>query len=50
MPIEGFERVGPADEGTLGLEPVLFLVLYVLKSWLGVDIFPDHHLSDMLPL
>ncbi len=26
--------------------PVIFFALYIIKSWLGIDIFPDHHLSD----
>ncbi|WP_075187216.1 hypothetical protein [Teredinibacter haidensis] len=28
--------------------PLLFLVLYLLKSLLGIDIFSDQHLSDLL--
>lgn len=27
---------------------VLFIVLYTVKSLLGIDIFPDHHLGDFL--
>ena len=30
------------------LVPVLLLILYVLKSLAGIDIFPDQHLSDIL--
>lgn len=30
------------------LLPVLLLILYALKSLAGIDIFPDHHLSDIL--
>jgi len=26
--------------------PVMFLAIYLLKTFLGIDIFPDHHLSD----
>ncbi len=26
--------------------PLLFLALYMLKSWLGIDLFADRHLSD----
>ena len=28
--------------------PVVFLLLYIVKSWAGIDIFPDHHLSDFI--
>lgn len=28
--------------------PILFMVLYVTKSWLGIDLFPDQHLSDFI--
>ena len=30
--------------------PVMFLTLYLLKTFLGIDIFPDHHLSDFFSL
>lgn len=30
------------------IAPVIFLLLYIIKSWLGIDIFPDHHLSDLI--
>lgn len=26
------------------------LGLYLLKNALGIDLFPDHHLSDFIPL
>lgn len=26
--------------------PIIFLALYVVKSFLGIDLFPDQHLSD----
>ena len=28
------------------LAPILFIALYLIKSFLGIDIFPDQHLSD----
>ncbi len=28
------------------LLPLIFLGLYLIKAWLGIDIFPDAHLSD----
>lgn len=27
--------------------PILFIFLYALKSFLGIDIFPDRHLNDL---
>ena len=30
--------------------PVMFLTFYLLKTFLGIDIFPDHHLSDFFGL
>lgn len=30
--------------------PVVLLLLYGIKSWLGIDLFPDQHLSDILGL
>ena len=32
-----------------GLLAVFFSVLYLIKSFLGIDIFQDYHLSDLLP-
>lgn len=29
---------------------ILFLVLYILKRWLGIDFLPDAHLFEMLGL
>lgn len=29
--------------------PVIFALLYALKSWLGIDLIPNAHLSDFLP-
>lgn len=34
----------------LGLLVAILLLLYVVKSWLGVDFFPDRHLRDFLGL
>jgi len=28
--------------------PVVFLSLYLVKSFIGIDVFADHHLSDWL--
>jgi len=30
--------------------PIMFLALYLLKTFMGIDIFPDHHLSDFFSL
>ena len=27
--------------------PLFFAVFYIAKSWLGIDILPDQHLSDL---
>lgn len=27
--------------------PVVFLLLYLVKSWMGIDLMPDRHLSDL---
>lgn len=32
----------------VGFAVVLFYVLYLIKCWLGIDIFPDRHLCDIL--
>ncbi len=29
--------------------PAAFFVLYGIKCWLGIDIFPDRHLRDFFP-
>ncbi len=29
--------------------PFIFFGLYLIKSWLGIDIFSDYHLSDFIP-
>ncbi len=34
---------------TLVLGTIVFVLLYVLKSFLGIDIFADRHLEDFLP-
>lgn len=34
---------------TLVLGSLVFILLYVLKSFLGIDIFADRHLEDFLP-
>ncbi len=34
---------------TLVLGAIVFVVLYVLKSFLGIDLFADRHLEDFLP-
>ena len=35
---------------TLGFAVAVFYTLYLLKSYLGIDIYPDKHLRDMLGL
>ena len=29
---------------------VLFFAIYKLKSYMGIDIFPQHHLSDFIEI
>lgn len=29
--------------------PFIFFGLYLIKSWMGIDIFSEYHLSDFLP-
>lgn len=55
-PLERRAAIGRAVSGaaTIGCATVLVLallgLLYVLKSWLGINIFPDAHLRDILGL
>lgn len=30
------------------IAPVILLLLYLIKSGLGIDLFPEHHLSDLI--
>ena len=48
-----FEEILQAGIGAIGIVLILFVAfygLYTLKSMMGIDLFPDKHLEDFVPI